>query len=168
MHVKVHVELVHNTRRACQGGRRGEKKRGSVSRRKRDREMSEESEGASDLLHSCTRCACNANSLHPSRPAKTEAAWREGMCSAELKGSDCHSPSAQRRAQRDSVFEMRLMLPQLKNTKLQTQVCFFRLDHQLFFFFFSPFFFFTLKWVIWKINTNTDPVIFSPPKPFSW
>lgn len=60
----------------CQGGRREEK---GQCWRTRDRGMSEESEGAIDLFHSCKRCACNVNSLHPSPFfAKTEAVWREG------------------------------------------------------------------------------------------
>lgn len=54
------------------------RKEAVLGEKTRDREMSEESEGATDLFHSCERCACNANSLHPSRFDKTEAPRREG------------------------------------------------------------------------------------------
>lgn len=58
--------------------RTGENKRGTVCWKKRECEMSAESEGETNLFHSCKRCACNVKSLHPSWFAKTEAVWKDG------------------------------------------------------------------------------------------
>lgn len=43
---------------------------------KKSKEISVETEGTADLFHSCRRCDCNANSLHPSHSEKT--VWKEG------------------------------------------------------------------------------------------
>lgn len=70
----------------------GERKAPVLAEKTRDTEMREEEaeeeeggggEGAADLFHSCKRCACNANSLHPSRWAEAaEAVWRERASTA--------------------------------------------------------------------------------------
>lgn len=98
--------------------------------------MSEGGEGVTDLFHSCKRCACNANSLHPSRFAKTEAVWGEG--SLRLS-SDVATVILPHHIQAEEIlFEMRLVWEarthrarwgtpqenQKREPALQTQVCF--------------------------------------------
>lgn len=65
-----------------------------MEKKKNQRGERREREGTADLFHSCERCACNANSLHPSRLDKTA----RGVSSAGLKRTTCHFSSTRTRA----------------------------------------------------------------------
>lgn len=91
--------------------RQGEKKGGSVSReRAKDRGMSEGSGAAIDLFHSCERCACNANSLHPSLLRRSSGSVeRKGVLTRAPNAANSHFSSRRRRAAKDFFLKMRLI-----------------------------------------------------------